>query len=105
MARPKGERGSWFAKWKGDDLPCVHRCWTKGTWPRYVDPGLTGSPKWEPFIEALKRGLAILTEDELDAAGMPVNRSGYVGLYRIENVEVCGNELRFDFTERLTSFS
>lgn len=104
MAKPRGERGSWFAEWKGEKLPCVHRCWTRGIWPHHCDPGVSDKPQWEPFINALKEGRAILTEDELDKEGVPINRNGYVALYRIENVTLRGNELHFDFTERLADF-
>lgn len=99
MAKPEGKRGSWFAKWKGEEYPCVHRCWTKGNWPRYLDPGMDDNPKWGPYVESLKLGHAILTEDELDEAGNPINRTGYVGLYRVENVEVRDKELHFEFKE------
>lgn len=104
MGKPKGERGSWFAEWRGEMLPCVHRCWTNGIWPHHCDPGVSDNPKWGPFIEALKLGRAILTEDHLDRSGHPVGRKGYVALYRVENVELRGNELHFDIKDRIADF-
>jgi hypothetical protein len=104
MAKPKGERGSWFAQWDGESVPCVHRRWTEGVWPHHCDPCVDDNPKWVPFIEALKLGRAILTEDNLDPSRIPVTRKAYVAIYRIENVEVSGGELHFDFRERLADF-
>ena len=98
MPKPIGERGSWFAKWRGERLPCVHRCWTVGTWPHYADPEVEADGKWPPFIEALRDGKAILTDGTSDV------RTGYVGVYRIDNVEVRDGLLQFDFKERLADF-
>ena len=104
MTQPKGERGSWFAQWAGERLPCVHRRWTNGIWPHHCDPGVNDNPKWGPFVEALKRGRVILTDDNLDPGGIPVSRKGYVALWRIDNVELLGTELHFDLRERLGDF-
>lgn len=104
MAKPRGERGNWFAMWQGESLPCVHICWTKGIWPHHCDPGVDDNPKWGPFIAALRHGRAILTDDRLDGAGVPNGRAGYIALYRIENVELRDNALHFDFKERLADF-
>ena len=104
MARPKGSRGSWFAKWRGNDIPCVHRCWTSGTWPKYRDPYVDDSPRWASFIEALRDGRTILTDDELDASGMPVSRKGYLSLWSIGDVSVSDGILEFEFRQRLEDF-
>lgn len=107
MARPVGSRGSWFAVWQGESLPCVHKCWFKvsGKQPHYLDPGVTDDPKWAPFVQAIaEKKRVLLTDDELDALGSPVNRIGYIGLYRVDNVSFSSTELQFDFVERLESF-
>lgn len=107
MARPKGLRGSWFAKWQGEELPCVHEYWARPAWPHHVDPGVDDNPKWGPFIEAIQRGKrVILTRDKLGPDGLPIwEREGYIALYRVENVEVRGAELHFDLVERLADFT
>lgn len=106
MAKPKGERGSWFASWKGERLPCVHDYWSAGIWPWYSDPNVTNDPKWPPFIEAIRHGQkVILTNDKLDNAGNPSgNRDSYIALYRIDSVGVEDGKLRFRFVERLENF-
>jgi hypothetical protein len=100
---PKGHPGKWSAKWDGNDLPCVHLHWTEGTWPEYVDPGVSDNPKWDAFINALIEGeKAILT------TSYPVDKSGkrrrksYVGIWSVSNVRVLAGqgdcrELRFTF--------
>jgi len=104
MAKPKGLRGSWFAKWEGESLPCVHKHWMERL--HYKDAGMTDDPKWGPFVQAIRDGQkVILTDDKLDANGLPTgDRNNYIGLFRVENVEVRDNELHFDFVERLADF-
>lgn len=106
MTKPKGIRGSWFATWKGERIPCVHEHWTRGIWPHHLDAGVDGSSKWEPFIRAIVDGKkVILTDDKLGPDGEPSgDRNSYIALYRVENVELRGNELHFDFVERLENF-
>ena len=103
MPKPKGQRGSWFATWKGDSLPCVHRHWTKGIWPHHRDPLVNDDSKWPPFIAAIKKGRrVILTEDKPTSDGAPTgDRAGYVGVFEVTNVEVRGSELHFDFVKRV----
>lgn len=107
MANPKGIRGSWFANWKGESLPCVHERWFEGGRGRhYADPMVTDNPKWDPFIRAIQDGgVVILTKDELDASRIPTRRTGYIASYRVENVSVENATLEFDITERLDDFT
>jgi len=109
MAKPVGIRGSWFANWRGEEVPCVHKHWTKMQSGRmsYLDPGVSSDPKWPPFIEAIKRTKkVILTDDAVDEGGIPgFKRTGYIGLYRVENVDVKDQELSFDYIERLDNFT
>jgi hypothetical protein len=64
-----GQRGSWFAKVEGEELPCIHRYWLKGL--DYHDPFVRhqdGHPvaKIKEFVEAVAdRKRAVLTEDKL----------------------------------------
>ena len=103
MAKPIGVRGSWFASWRGEKLPCAHKRWFKNG--HYSDPLVTDDPKWGPFIQAIRDGgVVILTDDELDPSGIPIRRTGYIATYRVENVSVADATLEFDFAERLESF-
>ena len=106
MRKPKGTRGSWFADWNGESLPCVHDHWTKGIWPHYCDPHVSDDKRWVPFIEAIRNSkTVILKNDKLDADGLPSgNRNSYIALFRVENVALRGSELHFDFVERLSDF-
>ena len=106
MAKPKGHRGSWFASWGGETYPCVHKFWTNGIWPHHRDPNVVNSPQYIDLINAIEAGkTVILTEDEAIDGGLGFNRKGYIGLYRVANIEVRGPELHFDFVERLEDFS
>lgn len=105
MRVPKGHPGSWFAEWEGEKLPCVHQHWTKGSWPKYVDPGLDDRPEWRGFIAALeaqKRAI-LTTSHEHDESGVR-RRKSYVGVFAIDNVSVDGNRLMFDFIKELRRF-
>ncbi len=108
MGKPTGYRGSWFAAWKGQSLPCVHACWCrpgKGTLT-YLDPHVGTDPKWGPFIAAIRAGeTVILTTDEMGEDGQPKSRTGYVATYRVRNVAVDGSTLSFEFVQRLENFT
>ncbi|SJM61917.1 hypothetical protein FM111_08580 [Brevundimonas diminuta 3F5N] len=108
MAKPVGRRGSWFADWKGESLPCVHECWCrpgKGTLS-YLDPHVGDDPKWSPFIAAIRSGeKVILTRDELGADGQPFRRLSYIATYGVKDVQVEGTNLAFQFVERLDNFT
>ena len=104
MARPKGQRGSWFALWKGDALPCVHEVYfhqeADGS-ARYVDQYVDARPKWASFIASIRdQRKVILTADRLED-GIPRKRKGYLSLWRVDNVVLDGTVLSFDFIERL----
>src|SRR3546814_13205938 len=93
MRKPKGRQGSWLAEWDGEQLPCVHKRWTKGTWPEYVDPGVDDRPEWVPFVTALSDGKkALLTTSDIPEDGEPWRRSGYVAVYAIDEVRNEGGE-------------
>lgn len=108
MAKPKGLRGSWFADWKGENLPCVHACWCRTGHGKmsYLDPHVGNDPKWGPFIAAIEAGgKVILTNDELGEDGQPFRRTSYVASYSVQNVQVIGTNLTFDFIKRLDNFT
>lgn len=101
-----GQRGSWFAEVDGEFIPCAHKHWTR-TAPgsmTYDDPHFSPETeaKWEPFVAALKAGKrAILTSDDVTNEGHAFERTGYIALYAIDDVEIVGENLRFRFTKRL----
>jgi hypothetical protein len=95
-----GRRGSWFAKIEGKQIPCVHAHWK--TDHNYNDPGYrqTGA-KWPDFIGALETlKLAALTSD-IRPHGNTFRRTGYIALYKIDNVRIEGENLRFEFIEKI----
>lgn len=105
LAKPEGHRGDWFAKWKGENLPCVHEVYyvnRKGEKPYYEDTGVGGNPRWRPFIAAIKSlKRVVLTSDHLGDHNVPTDRKAYVAIYRVDNVVHEGSVLTFDFVERL----
>jgi hypothetical protein len=107
---PKGHRGSWFAIWQGQPFPCVHKHWHRGDWYEdpYVEPDI--QPKWHAFLAAIKnQGKVIETTDRVpdDERRGSWRRSGYVGLWEIDNYELQSTtdpgrfQLRFRFAKRL----
>ena len=105
MKKPKGWQGSWFAEWRGEMIPCIHKHWTHGHWPQYRDPGVDERAEWGPFIRALQEGgRAILTTSEVPDGPGPWRRNGYVGLWSIRNVLVENGVLTFDLEEPLERF-
>ncbi|QNA83766.1 hypothetical protein G4G27_07015 [Sphingomonas sp. So64.6b] len=104
MAKPKGHRGTWFAEWGGEQIPCVHQVYfvvRKGKRPIYVDDAVGGNPKWPPFIEAIRKlKKVLLTSDHLEN-GVPTDRKDYLSLWRVENVRYEHPVLSFEFAERL----
>lgn len=103
MAGPTGSRGSWFALWRGERLPCLHKCWTKAESGRlrYCDPEVSDEWEWPELIASIReKGRVILTDDELDARGFPKKRKGYIAVFRVDNVVVRAAELHLDLVDR-----
>jgi hypothetical protein len=109
VAKPEGVRGSWFAKWQGNSIPCVHKHWMKPEDKRlvYSDPYVTTGPRWMEFVDAIMTDcLVILTDDRLEPGTTHAfKRTGYIGLYKVDNVRMDAEVLKFDFVDRLASFS
>ncbi len=108
MARLKaiGERGSWFGSVNGERLPCVHKHWVNGT--HHSDPGyIEGEGKWPDFVAAIRDGRKIiLTKDEPipvpeKKSGVAFNRTGYIAVFMVDNIESNENGLEFDLVERV----
>src|SRR5437773_819622 len=101
MKKPRGERGSWFAKWDGEMLPCVHQYWWSGA-RSYNDPyARPEDQKFQELVAAIKlKQRVILTTDTTPDNGHLFERTGYVAVYEVANVEFDENGLRFDFKSR-----
>jgi hypothetical protein len=98
-----GKRGSWFATVNGESLPCVHSRWSqKG---QYHDPNAKpGTPKWDEYFAAIKAGgRVILTRSNIadKAIGFGFERAEYVAVFKVDNVEISGSDLRFRLRDRL----
>jgi hypothetical protein len=105
MRKPKGRQGSWFAEWDGEQLPCVHRHWTDGRWPYYLDPNFDERPEWPAFVNALRGGgKAILTTSKIPRDGGSWQRDRYVAVWTVDEVVTEGRELRFKFVNKLIQF-
>ena len=101
MTRAIGERGSWFASVEGERLPCVHKYWIRGTKHRAMRVSQHSSKDMELVraIHQLKR--VIVTTDKVFGEGEGFERTGYVAVYRVDNVHHKGGDLTFDLVERL----
>ncbi len=100
-----GRRGDWFASVNSESLPCVHQHWShKG---HYHDPHVEpGTYPWPAFLHAIASGKrVILTSDNvtLGAHGIPYGfeRTGYIALFTIEDIEIGASDLKFRFAQRL----
>lgn len=95
-----GERGSWFAEVNGERLPCFHRYWVKGAY--HHSRGGDGSPQHRALVAAIRADPRIvLTSDRVGGDGSSFERTGYIAVFRIANIEADDHEIRFDLIERL----
>ena len=97
-----GRRGDWFATVDGETLPCVHQFWMHGT--HYDDPHANpGEPIWDRLIEGIRTTRkVILTNDKAKTfAGLGFERTGYIAVFEVDDIEVEGTHLRFLITRRL----
>jgi hypothetical protein len=105
VSRPKakaiGERGSWFASVDGERLPCVHHYWIKGT--HHCAPRVSQNSKKDvELVRAIRANhKVIVTTDRVIDEGLGFERTGYVAVFAVENVNWKGGELSFDLKERL----
>lgn len=105
-----GERGSWFAKVGDERLPCCHAHWVKGT--HHNDPGyIQGVKQWDELLQAINENRkVILTKDETKPdpdkkSGMAFDRTGYIAIFEVTNIEADTDGLRFDLTKRLSDLN
>ncbi len=100
-----GHHGSWFAVVGGESLPCVHDYWWVAG-ALYNDTGLQPIQKANDLVDAImKKKRVILTKDKptLDPDGKlaAFERTGYVAIYSVDEVEFDAAGLRFKFVKRL----
>jgi hypothetical protein len=111
-ARPPGPN-DWFGAIGDDRYPLALQRWAafgpRGG--RYHDPrtaaGKAATPIDADYADALRLGAVVLMRStETRGAGGVVahKREGAIGLYRIANVEIGEDGVRFDFVERLGVF-
>jgi len=110
MKKATGQRGSWFAKVDGEQLPCVHKYWLKkldyhDPYVREVD-GLPAS-KVSEFVDAIQSGKRVVLTDDtphMGPEGYPTGftRKAYVAIYQVEHVQYDETDgLRFRLAKRL----
>ena len=97
----KGERGSWFANVNGERLPCVHQYWITGTQHRSFRTIQNGA-KDLALVKAIRElKKVVVTTDIVFDEGCEFERTGYVGVFAVDNVDWRRGELVFDLVERL----
>lgn len=117
-----GTQGSWEAQVSYDDgskemLPCLHKYYTKGIWPKYYDPWATDqgyaireSAKFTKHIALIQENRrVILTDDEVDesknrAEGFFQRKPkphGYLGVYAIKDFVLDETGMHLVFTDRM----
>lgn len=86
-------------------LPCAHDHWYKKG--EYHDPNAYRTPtkkKWDDLIAAIReQKLVILTKDKVIDELSSFDRTGYIGIFEVENVTVTGNDLRYQFVKRVAN--
>jgi hypothetical protein len=101
-----GKRGSWLATVDGELLPCVHEYWWVKGDPsrRYNDHMLKQSQHNSDFVAKIReKGRVILTTDKPNSVTIPApfERTGYVAVWTVEDVEFDENGLRFRFVDKV----
>lgn len=100
-AKAIGERGSWFASVDGERLPCVHQYWIRGT--HHCAPRVSQHSKKDlELVAAIRsKGKVVVTTDRVIDEGEGFERTGYVAVFSVDNVNWRRGELLFDLKERL----
>lgn len=98
-----GSQGSWSVKINGKSVSCAweeHCDKSNGT---YCDTGfISGDRKWDAYVSLIQKEMLVaLTARKKDTDGSTWKRDGYIGLYRVKNVEVTSKGLEFEFDEAL----
>ncbi len=69
----------------------------------YLDLGaVLGDRKWDEYIAAIRKGgLVILTSDKREDDVQPFQRTGYIAVFEVSDVEAGQHGLSFRFTKRM----
>lgn len=95
-----GRRGSWFAEANGELLPCFHKYWLKGLLHHSKRGG--GSVKHRGLIDAISADpRVIVTTDRVAGDGDGFERTGYVAIYEIADIDADDDEIRFRLTKKI----
>jgi hypothetical protein len=101
--KPKGSRGSFFAKFNGESIPCVFERWKDGD--GYCDPGAKPSwRRWTKYFAAIRDGQKVIltTQKELDNGSF--KRTGYTAIYLVSECRMSDSGLEFSFGHLLKDF-
>jgi hypothetical protein len=99
VVKALGSKGSWFAEWEGEALPCVHEHWKSGDC--YADPEISSRGRWPKFVAGLHaKGRVLVTRDHI-VDGFPRGRRGYASVWEIESVSADQDALRFRFIRQI----
>jgi hypothetical protein len=114
MRNIKGKQGTWDVATKYGKLPCVHQYFWRvdERGPCYHDPRFTPAafghrPKFQKYMELLHsiKTVVVTTDtinkDHSEGADGYFSRTGYVGIFKVDDIELDGNGLRFRFVKRL----
>jgi hypothetical protein len=98
----EGQRGSWFAVVNGERLPCVHEHWYRRG--LYHDPNAyrDNPAKWDELIQSIReKKRVILTRDKVVDELKSFERTGYIGVFEVDDISRDGFDLKFRFVKRL----
>lgn len=90
-----GQQGSWFARYKGVEYPCVHDRYVDYHNRRYCDPDPDNRIN-APYVNAIAQGRVLVT-----VSGPDNSRHHYRGLFEVSKVQWQNGTLAFDLVSRL----
>ena len=84
-------------------MPCVHKYWLRG-FHHHAKHAWQNDPKHIELVDAIRAtGKVVLTKDEVTDEGEAFKRTGYIAVYRVENIAWANDELQFDLVEKLAT--
>jgi hypothetical protein len=101
--KPKGSRGSFFATFDGESIPCVSEHWKDGL--RYSDPGAKPSwRRWIKYFGAIRDGQKVILTRQKDLGNGSFKRTGYSAIYSVSECSMSENGLEFSFGHCIKEF-
>ena len=81
MSKPVGQQGSWYARWDGEDIPCIHNHPTLLSKMHYKAPIWDSPERHHRYFGDIQRlGKVILTRSRLGDNGHYI-RESYIALF------------------------